>query len=54
MDLTLNHIQTLHEVEPTENVLKTLTPIAAGFEERLKPAVVVADVLVVVMETYLS
>jgi hypothetical protein len=47
MDLTLNHIEELHETSPTQSVLKTLTPIATSFEERVKPALIVADILVV-------
>jgi serine protease Do len=46
MDLTVNHITLMHEKNASETVIKLLTPIAASFEERLKPTLIVSDVLV--------
>jgi len=45
MDLTLNHISLFHE-HVSDTILKLLTPIAASFEERLKPSLVISDILV--------
>lgn len=45
MDITMNHIALLHEEQASETVIKNLTPIAASFELRMKPAVVVSNVL---------
>lgn len=47
MQLTLNHIELLHDEKPSESVIRFLTPIAASFAERLEPALVIANILVV-------
>lgn len=44
MELTLNHITSFHE-DANEAVIRFLTPVAADFTKRLKPEIVVSNVL---------
>ena len=54
MELTVNHIELLHDEKPSESVIRFLTPIAASFAERLEPALVITNILVVQFVLYFS
>lgn len=46
MELTTNHIELFHESAPSQSVIEALTPMVVAMEPRMKPAVVVTNVLV--------
>jgi hypothetical protein len=46
MELTINHIELFHETAPSQSVIESLTPMVVSVEPRVKPSVVIANVLV--------